>query len=896
MKRTVLDFILVLLASLATLRAAEAPQRPMMGRLPAAKVLFLGNSITLHAPAPGIGWMGNWGMAASAEEKDFVHLLTADIANAAGAPPKTMVRNAAGFEREYETFDLAKEFKGELEFSADMVVVAIGENVPQPETDEARAKFAAAFARLLATLKEHGAPVIFVRSSFWPEGVKDGIMRKAAAEAGATFVDIAALGGDASNAASAERKIEHPGVAGHPGDKGMRAIADAIFSAMKNRAQPGWPDGFIGYSELQTDLPGGRHVNTRTMRACVVKADGTERREVAAELATDADTSTQFAGWSPDGTVAVIHRGWKSAENGRWEEENKTFRFTKEDCLLDAYFVDLSTGKTENVTAVDRVSFYNSGVFFWPKDSSKLGFTALVDGNSHPFRMDRDGRNKTDLTSGSKEFSYGFSTSRDGKRIAYHKNYQIFLADADGSNAVQVQTGQPFNFGPTWSPDGQWVLFVSGEHYDCHPAIVRTDGTGLKKIADRGGYRGVVEFLDVPDFHGGSSDTPVWTPDSKRVIYTAKVGENVELFSAGLDGVMDQLTKSAAGTLHYHPQLSPDGGWLTYGSKREGVRQLYVMRLADRTERRITNLGPGHAAMWPHWQPEKAQDGIDIQLRGEAATELAPHGTGNVYAPEVRRDGEGWLMWYGGQGRDGHDRIHLARSADGRRWTKQGVVLDCGTANHVNDPSVVRVGAVWWMFYTVAEKGELDEIAAATSFDGVSWEKRGVVLRRGEGSAWDSWKVGRPSVLHEGGVFRLWFDGQPTPEAAAANLLAASVKRESRAVGYAESHDGLVWVRRPEPVFREGAGAIHVSRVGGKLVMLIESHTGVRWAGSEDGLTWISRGPLLPLSGGEEDRFGQVTPFLLTWNDETIVFFGAARRRTWDGNTIGVVKGRFPSE
>jgi hypothetical protein len=38
----------------------------------------------------------------------------------------------------------------------------------------------------------------------------------------------------------------------------------------------------------------------------------------------------------------------------------------------------------------------------------------------------------------------------------------------DGSNAVQVPTARPFNLAPAWSPDGQWLLFVAGEHDNCH--------------------------------------------------------------------------------------------------------------------------------------------------------------------------------------------------------------------------------------------------------------------------------------------------------------------------------------------------------------------------------------------------------------------------------------------
>ena len=84
-------------------------------------------------------------------------------------------------------------------------------------------------------------------------------------------------------------------------------------------------------------------------------------------------------------------------------------------------------------------------------------------------------------------------------------------------------------------------------------------------------------------------------------------------------------------------------------------------------------------------------------LSGTTETELGVHKKGNVYAPEVQQLGDRWWMWYGGQGRDGHDRIHLATSTDLKAWDKQGVVLEEPRVNHQNDPSVVRVGDVWWM-------------------------------------------------------------------------------------------------------------------------------------------------------------------------------------------------------
>ena len=386
---------------------------------------------------------------------------------------------------------------------------------------------------------------------------------------------------------------------------GLAAVAPALLAAAVTAAPP--PDLLIGYTELRTDLPGGRHANVRTMRAVVVRADGTGRRALAEDLVAEADAWTQFAGWSPDGKSVIIGRGRESPANAAWEEAHKTFRFTPEGWLYDCHVFDLATGKGTNLTAVGRVSFYNTGLFFWPGDPTKLGFQAMIDGESRPFVMDRDGRNKRDLTKGAKGFAYGFNAAPDGKRVAYHKDYQVFLADADGGNARRVETGHPFNYCPTWSPDGAEVLFLSGKHYDCHPHLVRADGTGLRKLADRGGYKGVVEFLDVPDFHGGSSDVPAWAPDGRGVFYTARVGGAVELFRAGRDGKSERLTTSPAGTLHYYPTPSPDGRWLAYGSLRAGIRQLFEMDLTDRAERPLTALPKGRAAMWPHWQPAAAK-------------------------------------------------------------------------------------------------------------------------------------------------------------------------------------------------------------------------------------------------------------------------------------------------
>jgi len=171
-------------------------------------------------------------MAASSEDKDYVHLVARAIAQHTGAAPQIRVRNIADFERNYATYDVDGQLKDLFAFDPDLVVLAVGENVPALGSDSARAQFKAGVMGLLRCAMARRHPQVVVRSCFWADAAKDQALREAAAEADAVFVDAGPLGREAANAARSERSFKHDGVAGHPGDKGMKALADALVGAI----------------------------------------------------------------------------------------------------------------------------------------------------------------------------------------------------------------------------------------------------------------------------------------------------------------------------------------------------------------------------------------------------------------------------------------------------------------------------------------------------------------------------------------------------------------------------------------------------------------------------------------------------------------------------------------
>ncbi|HOV68934.1 MAG TPA: SGNH/GDSL hydrolase family protein [Clostridia bacterium] len=195
------------------------------------KVLILGNSITRHGPLPEIGWPYNWGMAASSIENDFVHVLMGYIREAF-SDAETMFFNIAGFERdfpqtEYEGAEHAIEVA--KQWRPDTIVLRIGENVDDEKAPENN--FGKYYEGLIERLIEPSGARVFCVNSFWRKKYVNDIMKSVADKMGLPYVDITPLGDDPANKAIG--LFEHKGVADHPGDLGMKRIADAIWDAIK---------------------------------------------------------------------------------------------------------------------------------------------------------------------------------------------------------------------------------------------------------------------------------------------------------------------------------------------------------------------------------------------------------------------------------------------------------------------------------------------------------------------------------------------------------------------------------------------------------------------------------------------------------------------------------------
>lgn len=186
------------------------------------KILIVGNSITRHGPKAEIGWHGDWGMAASAPEKDYVHRLY-DMLRESGVDARFYVRQASHWERNFTDPSVLSKYENERAFCADIVIFRLGENV----LNETLPSFQAAAKAFIEYLTPENGRAIFT-TGFWNKPARDDLLRELARERGETCVELACT----DDGLMALGKFEHKGVAAHPGDEGMEMIAKKLHDAI----------------------------------------------------------------------------------------------------------------------------------------------------------------------------------------------------------------------------------------------------------------------------------------------------------------------------------------------------------------------------------------------------------------------------------------------------------------------------------------------------------------------------------------------------------------------------------------------------------------------------------------------------------------------------------------
>ena len=134
-------------------------------------------------------------------------------------------------------------------------------------------------------------------------------------------------------------------------------------------------------------------------------------------------------------------------------------------------------------------------------------------------------------------------------------------------------------------------------------------------------------------------------------------------------------------------------------------------------------------------------------------------------------------------------RIGLARSADGKNWTKHsGPVVEPGPRGSwdekgVADPYVIRAGGWLYLYYLGQDRAHRQRLGVARSQDGVVWEKlrTNPVLELGDAGAFDEIGLGEPAVWEQAGWYWMLYTGRDA--------------HEDRRLGLARSADGVHWAR-----------------------------------------------------------------------------------------------------
>jgi Tol biopolymer transport system component len=187
----------------------------------------------------------------------------------------------------------------------------------------------------------------------------------------------------------------------------------------------------------------------------------------------------------------------------------------------------------------------------------------------------------------------GFDFTLDGSMVTYadldeNGSTQVFVADADGSNARQLTHGEGGARGPRWSPDDSMIAYERDTSGDSQIFVVDvSDGTSTQ----------------VTNEAGGAVDPGGWTQDGGSILFST-FNASVDQYSAvSVDLSTGRTTQIVPdGSV---PTLSPDGAWIAFNSYLKQTLRLMLANSDGGARRTIARLTFEDG--YEEWSPDSTQ-------------------------------------------------------------------------------------------------------------------------------------------------------------------------------------------------------------------------------------------------------------------------------------------------
>src|SRR5438094_7931655 len=333
-------------------------------------------------------------------------------------------------------------------------------------------------------------------------------------------------------------------------------------------------------SFLDSRAPRGQHRQTMTAgRRGMIPADLTrvqlvtdpqlspDGRRVAFVITTLSEERDEYLAniWIVDlagGAPRRFTAGPRRDLEPRWSPDGTRLAFLSERApkdKLQLYRMPADGGEPAKLTALDN------GVtsVVWSPDGRRLAFLSPVGGEREPESEEEKRKSRPARVITAVKYRF------NGEGFVYDRRPHVFMVSTDGSAPVQLTDGDFIDADPTWSPDGDSIVFASARHAERDD----DDASDLWRVPAKGG---TPQRLTAT---AGPVMLPAFSSDGRSIAYLARPGKNaygrnVRLYVIPSDGgaavcLTDGLDRSC-GALHVRPAWSLDGRSIVVAAEDRG--------------------------------------------------------------------------------------------------------------------------------------------------------------------------------------------------------------------------------------------------------------------------------------------------------------------------------------